>query len=225
VTKPSDPATQSAGPAVKARRAATKTKASAPAPAAATVAVEAPVAEQPAAIAVETIVPATHSPETQAVAADEAPAIAKEKIMENTIKDAAAKGQAYFAEFNDRAKAVLEKSTRAAEDLNAFGKGNVEALVESGKIAAKGLETLGQGYAEFGRKSFEGATATLKSLAAAKTPTEFLQLQSDYVRSQFDALVAETSKSTEAFIKLAGDVAQPISNRVAVAAEKIKVAA
>ena len=51
------------------------------------------------------------------------------------------------------------------------------------------------------------------------------KLQSDYVRSAFDSIVAETSKNTEAMLKLAGEVAQPISNRVAVAAEKVKIAA
>jgi hypothetical protein len=38
-------------------------------------------------------------------------------------------------------------------------------------------------------------------------------------------MVAQTSRGTEATLKLAGDVAQPISNRVAVAAEKMKVVA
>ncbi len=234
MTKASDPATKSAKPAVKAPRApAAKSRSATPAPVAAEAPViaETPVAEQPAAVAVETIVPATEVPATTAVAAVEAPAIVKEEeimattVNEATIKQAADKGQAYFAEFNSRAKAAFEKGSKVVEEFNDLGKGNVEALVESGKIAAKGLETLGQGYAEFSRKSFEGVTAAFKSLAAVKTPAEFLQLHSDFVRSQFDALVAETSKNTEAFIKLAGDVAQPISNRVAVAAEKLKVAA
>jgi phasin family protein len=230
VTKVSDPATKSAKPAVKAPRAAaakTKPAETVPAPVVtAPVAVETPVEEQPAAQAVETAVPVTEIPETPVAAAVEAPAIVKETIMADVnFKEAADKGQAYFAEFNTRAKAAFEKASKGVEEMNEFGKGNVEAFVESGKIAAKGLETLGQGYAEFGRKSFEGATAALKNLAAVKTPAEFLQLHSDYVRGQFDALVAETSKNTEAFIKLAGDVAQPISNRIAVAAEKAKVAA
>src|SRR3546814_7170974 len=99
-----------------------------------------------------------------------------------------------------------------------FAKGNIEAIVESSKIAAKGFEALGQDSAEYGRKSFEDATATLKQFAAVKSPAEFFKLQSDYVRSAFDAVVAETSKKTEAVLKLAGDVAQPLSNRAAVAA-------
>ena len=84
---------------------------------------------------------------------------------------------------------------------------------------------MGQDAAEFGRKQFEEATAAFKTLATVKSPTEFLKLQSDFVRSSFDALVAETSRSTETVLKLAGEVAQPISNRFAVAAEKMKTAA
>ncbi|WP_423604550.1 phasin family protein [Sphingomonas sp. MS122] len=142
-------------------------------------------------------------------------------IMETTIE----KTQAFFADFNDRAKAAVEKNTKLAGEFTDFAKGNVEAFVESGKIAAKGFEALGQDAAEYSRKSFENATATLKNLAAVKTPADFFKLQSDYVRSAFDSMVAETSKNTEAFIKLAGDAAQPVSNRFAVAVEKVKTAA
>ncbi|WP_369622511.1 phasin family protein, partial [Pseudoalteromonas distincta] len=56
-------------------------------------------------------------------------------------------------------------------------------------------------------------------------PSDFFKLQSDYVRSAFDSIVAETSKNTESLVKLAGEVAQPISNRVELAAEKIKISA
>ena len=142
-------------------------------------------------------------------------------IMETTIE----KTQALFADFNDRAKAAVEKNTKLVAEATEFAKGNVEALVESGKIAAKGFEALGQDAAEYSRKSFENATATLKSLSAVKSPADFFKLQSDYVRASFDSVVAETSKNTEAFIKLAGDAAQPISSRFAVAVEKVKTAA
>ena len=130
-----------------------------------------------------------------------------------------------FADFNDKAKSAVEKGTKAFEEANEFTKGNVEALVESGKIAAKGFETLGQDAADYGRKSFESLTAMLKSAASVKSPTDFFKLQSEYVRQSFDAAVAHGSKSTEAFIKLAGDAAQPIQNRLSVAADKVKKAA
>ena len=146
------------------------------------------------------------------------------KIME-TIETNVAKAQAFFADFNDRAKGAVEKSTALIAEANEFAKGNVEAIVESSKIAAKGLESFGQDAAEYGRKSFESATAAMKTLATVKSPTDFFKLQSDYFRTSFDSYVAEASKNTEALIKLAGEAAQPLSNRVAVAAEKAKIAA
>ena len=126
---------------------------------------------------------------------------------------------------SERAKAQMEKGAKAFEDMNAFGKGNVEAIVESSKIAARGFEQMGQDAASYMKSSYESATGMFRSMAAIKSPTELFKLQSDYARASFDAFVAEASRSTEAALKLAGEIAQPISNRVALAAEKIKVAA
>ncbi len=207
----------------------------APAPVVAAAAPE-PVTSMAAEPAVKTPEPEIVEPTTVEAKIIEAPApvvaktpvaiIQKEvTIMEANLKNAAEKAQTLFAEANERAKAAVEKGTKLFEEANEFSKGNIEAIVESGKIAAKGLESFGQEAAEYSRKQFEGATAALKGMASAKSPTDFFKLHSDFVRSSFDSIVAQTSKNTEAMLKLAGEVAQPISNRVAVAAEKVKVAA
>ena len=62
----------------------------------------------------------------------------------------------------------------------------------------------------------------LKSLAAAKSPAEFFQLQSELLSSNFDAFAKEAAKNSEAFLKLAGEVAQPISTRVSLISEKVR---
>ena len=153
----------------------------------------------------------------------------KESIMATTIENmntaTTDKAQAFFADASERTKGAVAKSTKLFEEASAFGKGNVEALVESSKIAAKGFETMGQDVAEYSRKQFQEATAAFKTLASVKSPTEFMKLQSDFMRSAFDSMVAETSRSTETVLKLAGEVVQPISNRMAVAAEKMKTPA
>ena len=141
------------------------------------------------------------------------------------VQDAQARATLFFGDVNARTKAAVERSTKLVEELNEFNKGNIEAFVESGRVAAKAAETLGQQAAETARKNFEQTTAALKSFASAKTPTEFFQLQSEFARTAFDQLIAETSKNSETLLKVAGDVFQPISNRFAVAAEKFKAAA
>jgi phasin family protein len=136
--------------------------------------------------------------------------------------DAKEKFQAMFGDFNEKAKAAVEKSSKIVEEMNELTKGNVEAIVESGKIAAKGAESLGQEAAEYSRKNFEKATATMKSFASVKSPTEFFQLQSEFFSSTFDSMASEASKNSEAMLKLAGDVVQPLSSRAAVVSEKVK---
>lgn len=137
---------------------------------------------------------------------------------------AADKFQAAFGDLNSRTKAAVEKSSKFVEEMTDLTRGNVEALVASSRVAAKGVETLAQGAADYGRRSFEEASATLKSLAEVKSPTDFFKLQSDFARSAFDSWVSQSSKASETMVKLAGEVAEPITSRYSVAAERVKSA-
>ena len=142
--------------------------------------------------------------------------------MKTAAEDMQTRATAAFGDMNVRAKDAMAKGSKAIEELVEFSKGNVEALVASGRVAAKGAEEIAKYSAEYGRTSVEKANATAKQFAAVKSPTEFFQLQGDVAKQTLDALVAEGSKFTENYLKLLGEIAQPISNRVAVAAEKVK---
>ena len=138
---------------------------------------------------------------------------------------AAEQFRAAFGDINERAKAAAEKSAKLVEELADLTRGNVEALVASSKIAAKGVETMSQDAAEYSRKSFEEASAVLKSFAEVKSATDFFKLQGDFARSAFDAAVAESARVSETVLKLAGEVAEPINSRYTVAAERVKTLA
>ena len=186
-----------------------------------------PPAAVPAVHAVEEHTMATISTDFAKDAADKAAGTAQ--ATASTMHDAAAtaadRGRALYADWNSRTKEAMDRGAKAFEQLGDFYKGHLAALMESSRIAAKGWESFGQHAAELTRKSLEDATSTTKTLSQSKSPTEFMKLQGDYARSTFDTMVAETSRSTEAAIKLAGDVAQPVANRLAVAADHMKAAA
>jgi phasin family protein len=146
------------------------------------------------------------------------------RTMKNEANKIADRVQAAFGDVNERARVQIERNTRIAEEMTELGRGNVEAIVASTKVAAKGVETIGQEVAEYSRKSFEEASAALKAFAEVKSPTDFFRLQSEFARTQFDSLVAETSRFSETMIKIAGDVAAPLTSRYSVAAEKVKTA-
>jgi phasin family protein len=150
------------------------------------------------------------------------------EAIETTKKfaeDTKARVDTIISEMNDRAKVAMEKSSKAIEEFNDIAKGNIEAVVESSKIAAKGFEALGQNAAEYSRSSFERTSATLKSFASVKSPAEFFQLHSELVTNTLDNLASETARNSEVLLKLAGDIAQPISSRVAVVSDKMKALA
>jgi phasin family protein len=133
--------------------------------------------------------------------------------------------QTMFTDMSDRAKTAFEKSTKLSEEFADLTKGNLDALAESAKIAAKNAEALAQEAADYSKKSFETATAALKRYSAVKSPAELLQLNGEYAKTSFDSAVAEVSKVSETITKMLGDVFQPLSSRYAVASEKIKAAA
>jgi phasin family protein len=134
------------------------------------------------------------------------------------------KVQAMFGDVNEQARVAFEKNARLMEELTELTRGNVEALVTSTKLVAKGVEALGQDAAEYGRKSFEEASSALRSFAEVKSPTDLFKLQSEFAKTQFDSIVAQNSKLSEAAIKLAGEIFEPLSSRYSVAAERVKSA-
>lgn len=125
------------------------------------------------------------------------------------------------AEMQSKLQEAYDKGTGMVTEMTEFAKGNVDAMVESGKIMASGVQDMGQGAADEAKSAYETITADLKEMAAVKSPTELFQLQGKIMRRNFDAMVAASSKNTDAAIKLANDVVAPISGRVNMAAEKL----
>ena len=127
-----------------------------------------------------------------------------------------------FGDVNERAKAAAERSAKIVEELADLTRGNVEAMVASSKVAAKGFETLGQDAAEYSRKSFEDASGAIKGFAEAKSPTELLRLQGEFAKTYFETMMAESARMGETFVKLAGEALQPVQTQMAANVEKAK---
>ena len=134
---------------------------------------------------------------------------------------AAERFQTVFADAGERSQDLVRKSQETAGEMTELAKANIEALTEAGRIAATGVRSIGRDALASGREGLEQASASLKVLADAKSPTEFFQIQSDLARASFDRVVAEGSKFAEAMVKLAGEAAQPLSNRATINAERV----
>jgi phasin family protein len=129
--------------------------------------------------------------------------------------------QSLFGDANERGQDLAKRGQRVAEEITDIARANVEAIVEAGRVAAEGARSLSQEALAKSRNSVEQTADAIRTFAEAKSPTEYLQLQSDFARSSFDRVVAETSKLTESWVKLAGEAMQPLSNRAAANAERL----
>lgn len=179
----------------------------------------APIAAKPAKTATEKVLPKrAPAPKKPIFEAKEIFIMAKTTDFTKPMTDA-------MSEMQTRAKAAYEKSSEMAGEFGDFTKGNVEALVESGKILSEGVQEIGKTYVEEAKSAFETITADMKEMAAVKSPTELFQLQGKLMRRNFDSMVAFGSKSSEAMVKLANESMAPLSSRMSLAADKISKAA
>ena len=128
--------------------------------------------------------------------------------------------QNLFADANERGQDFAQRGQKVAGELADLARANVEAMVEAGRVASEGARALGQDMVASSRDGVEKTADAIRSLAEAKSPTEYLQLQSDFARQSFDRAVAESSKLTESLVKLAGEAFQPLSNRATANAER-----
>jgi hypothetical protein len=140
------------------------------------------------------------------------------KDFTNTVKTVAADVQA-------KAKLALAKGSEVLGEASTFTKGNVEAIVASGKILGAGLQDLGKTYAAESKSAYETVTADVKELAAVKSPVDFVRLQTSILRRNFDHAFDFGGKNSETVLKLAGEAFAPISARASLAIAKVKKAA
>ncbi len=130
-----------------------------------------------------------------------------------------------LADVQTRAKTVFAKTGELASEVTEFNKGNVEAVVESGKIFFAGMQDMGRQQVAATKSVVKTVQGDFKKVAAVKSPTELVQLQGELARRNFDAAVSFGSKNTEALVKLYNDAFAPLSSRMSVAVEKLKKAA
>lgn len=149
----------------------------------------------------------------------------KDKIMATKTKEFTATVKTAFADAQAKAKEGYAKGSVLVSEAVEFTKGNVEAVVESGKIFADGAKKIGEGYVAEAKGAYETVSADMKQMSAVKSPVELVKLQGEIASRNFEQAIALTKKNGEAWMKLASAAFAPIQGRVSLAVEKVKKAA
>ncbi len=145
--------------------------------------------------------------------------------VQETADKARESVEGFVSQAQDRVKETSEKAMEMGTKTVEFHKANIEAMIESGKITAKGIQDLAKQNAEYTRENLENASNAMQGFASIKSPRDFMEMQNERARSGFDTMVSQASKNTEAMMKLMGEAFQPISERMSSAAENFRKAA
>lgn len=98
------------------------------------------------------------------------------------------------------------------EDMQKLAKDNVENAQKAFTTFSKGLQTIATEMSDFSKKSFEDGSAVMEQLAGAKTLDKVVEIQSDYAKKAYEAMVAQSTKIGELYVDLAKEMAKPFES-------------
>ena len=111
----------------------------------------------------------------------------------------------------------FEKFTQDAAN---FGQEQVEALVKSGNILAKGMEDILKTCMDIAQANGEKGQEVAKTLMACKTLNELTEVQTKLAQESFDDFMSTATKLSELSIKVATESLEPINDQVGKAMKK-----
>src|SRR4051812_12352913 len=101
------------------------------------------------------------------------------------------------------------------DDVQKFGKDNVEATMRSFGVASKGLQAIAAEVTNYSKKSFEDGTAAVERLMGAKSLEKAIEVQSDYAKSAYEGFVAQATKLSELYADIAKEAYKPFEGYMA----------
>ena len=106
------------------------------------------------------------------------------------------------------------------EEIAAFGKANIDAMIQANTVFSKGLEAISKEFIALTQAHMESSAAAAKAIFAAKTLKDVVELNAEFHKANFDKLVANSTKLGELGTKVATDAFAPIGARVTSVVEK-----
>lgn len=107
------------------------------------------------------------------------------------------------------------------EDAAGASRGNLEAAIQAANIVAEGTKDIQRLVLAQAQQALEASLNASRALFGIKNVQDFAGLQSDYVKSSFDTLMAEATKISEVAVRCTSQAAEPINARINETVEKL----
>ncbi|MFZ0557931.1 MAG: phasin family protein [Methylovirgula sp.] len=101
------------------------------------------------------------------------------------------------------------------DELQSFGKEQLETAGATAASMAKGLQTIAAETTDYSKKTFETNSAYAEKLLRAKSLDDALQTQSEYAKSAYENFVTQSAKIGDLYVHLAKEAFKPVERIVA----------
>jgi hypothetical protein len=98
------------------------------------------------------------------------------------------------------------------QEFQDFSKQQLEAIAAASSTWAKGLQELATESTDYSKQAFAVGSATFEKILGARSVEAAIQIQSDYAKQAYEGFVAQASKFSELYAKVASDALKPVTS-------------
>jgi phasin family protein len=100
----------------------------------------------------------------------------------------------------------------STDPMQKFGKESMDMAMKAFGVWTKNTQAIASEVADYSKKSFEDSAAAFQKLVGAKSLEKAMEVQTEYLQSSYEELVAETAKIGELYADLAREAYRPFES-------------
>ena len=101
------------------------------------------------------------------------------------------------------------------ETIQKQGQESLDVAMKSVNAMTKGFQDIAKETADFSKKQFETSAAAAEKLMATKSMEKALEVQADYVKTSYEAFVAQATRMGEIYADMAKQAYKPYESMAA----------
>jgi phasin family protein len=109
-------------------------------------------------------------------------------------------------------KHAAKEETVSTDPMQKFGKEGMDMAMKVFGAWSRNAQAIATEVADYSKKSFEDSAVAFQKLLSAKSLEKAMEVQSEYLQSSYEELVAESAKIGELYADLAREAYKPFDS-------------
>lgn len=141
--------------------------------------------------------------------------------MEDVLKAGADAAKGDVKKSIDLTRKGMDNAAKSYGEFTQLQQDMVEAMMASSFAATRGMQSVSERVFALMGASADAQGAALRAVSEAKSPKEAFDISNSHMSGQYDSVVAEMSKLSEAVMRMLHEVSDPISSSMSVAIDRM----